>query len=105
MIFSARLWSFVVLGLFLEGCQYFMSPQAMLEGTEADELCYQWKEESKREIIKFGMDYALFNRRCELNSEQSLYLGYEGDYLTGNQAQDEKIMENWILVKTFSLKN
>tara|TARA_B100001093_G_scaffold494799_1_gene538604 strand:+ start:111 stop:434 length:324 start_codon:yes stop_codon:yes gene_type:complete len=105
MLFSRRLLLFVVLGLFLEGCQYFMSPQKLLESSEADELCYQWKEESRREIIKFGMDYTLFNRRCKLNSDETMYLGYEGKYLTGNREQDGKIMANWTVVKTFRLKN
>jgi len=105
MVCSVKLLFFVVLGLCLEGCQYFMSPQKMLESTEADELCYQWKEESRREVVRFGMDYALFNRRCKLNPDQSLYLGYEGEYLTGNQEQDEKIMAKWTVVKTFRLKN
>ena len=82
-----------------------MSPKKMLESTEADELCYQWKEESRREIMKSGMSYTLFNRGCKLNSDRSMYLGSEGGYLTGNQEQDELIMSNWTVVKTFRLKN
>ncbi len=82
-----------------------MSPKTMIESTEADELCYQWKEESRKEIMKSGMTYTLFNRGCKLNSDRSMYLGYEGGYLTGDQKQDEQIMANWTVVKTFKLKN
>ena len=104
MICSARLVVFAVLPLCLQGCQYFMSPKKILESTEADELCYQWKEQTRKNIMKFDMDYTLFNRGCKLNSDRSLYLGYQGDYLTGNQEQDQQIMSSWKVVKTFRLK-
>ncbi len=105
MIASARFLSLAVLALGVHGCRYFMSPGEMVESTEADERCYQWKEESRKEIKKLGMNYILFNRGCKLNSDRSMYLGLEGDYLTGNQQQDAQIMANWTVVKTFELKN
>ena len=105
MIYPSRLLSFAVLIVCAGGCRYFMSPQKMLESTEADELCYQWKEQSRREIIKSGISHTLFNRGCKLNADRSMYLGYEGGYLTGNQEQDEQIMSSWTVVKTFRLKN
>ena len=105
MISPARLLGFAVLIVCTGGCQYFMSPTTMLESTEADELCYQWKEESRREVIKSGMSYTLFNRGCKLNTDRTMYLGYEGNYLTGNQEQDEQIMASWTVVKTFRLKS
>ena len=105
MNFSVRFLGFAVLVVCLQGCQYFMSPKKMLENTEADELCYQWKEQTRKVIVRFDMDYTLFNRGCQLDSDRSLYLGYEGNYLTGNQEQDRKIMSGWTVVKTFNLKN
>ena len=104
MIPSPRFVGFAVLAVCLQGCQYFMSPNKILESSEADELCYQWKEETRKVIVKFDMDYTLFNRGCKLNSERSLYLGYQGGYLTGNEKQDQQIMSSWTVVKTFQLK-
>ena len=104
MISSARSVGFAVLILCLQACQYFMSPDKILESSEADELCYQWKEETRKDVVKFEMDYTLFNRGCSLNAERSLYLGYQGDYLTGNEEQDQQIMSSWKVVKTFQLK-
>ncbi|QNI54753.1 hypothetical protein SynBIOSE41_02252 [Synechococcus sp. BIOS-E4-1] len=40
-----------------------------------------------------------------MNTDRTMYLGYEGDYLTGNQEQDEQIMASWTVVKTFRLKS
>ena len=104
MISSARSVGFAVLILCLQACQYFMPPDKILESSEADELCYQWKEETRKDVMKFEMDYTLFNRGCKLNTERSLYLGYQGDYLTGNEEQDQQIMSSWKVVKTFQLK-
>ena len=104
MISLSRLVGFAVLAVCLQGCEYFMSPNKILESSEADELCYQWKEETSKVIVKFDMDYTLFNRGCKLNSDRSLYLGYQGDYLTGNEKQDQQIMSSWTVVKTFQLK-
>ena len=105
MIPSPRFVGFAVLAVCLQGCQYFMSPNKILESSEADELCYQWKEETRKVIVKFDMDYTLFNRGCKLNSDRSLYLGYQGDYLTGNEKQDQQIMSSWTVVKTFQMKS
>lgn len=105
MIALVRFLSFTLLAFGVHGCRYFMSPGAMLETTEADERCYQWKEETRKEIKKLGMDYTLFNRGCRLNEQRSMYLGLEGDYLTGNQEQDAQIMASWTVVKTFKLNN
>ena len=104
MIPSSRFVGFAFLAVCLQGCQYFMSPSKILESSEADELCYQWKEETRKVIVKFDMDYTLFNRGCKLNSDRSLYLGYQGDYLTGHEKQDQQIMSSWTVVKTFQLK-
>ena len=48
---------FLLLGLF--GCNEFISPDEMAEGVEADERCNNWKEETRKETIRFGMEYTL----------------------------------------------
>ena len=102
---SIRWMSFIFMAACLEGCQYFMSPKTMVEATEADELCYQWKEQTRKEVMVSGIQSTLYNRGCRLNSEQTMFLGLQGNYLTGNQKQDETIMAGWTVVKTFSLNN
>ena len=68
----------VLLGLF--GCNDFISPDNMAEGVEAEERCNNWQEETRKETIRFGMDYSLFNRACKLNERKTMILGYEGEY-------------------------
>ena len=92
---------FLLLGLF--GCNEFISPDEMAEGVEADERCNNWMEETRKETIRFGMEYTLFNRTCQLNQEETMVLGYEGDYETGNSRQDKEIRATWKVVKTFQL--
>ena len=81
-----------------------MSPDKMAESIEADERCYDWKEETRREIERLGMEYTLFNRECKLNEEETMILGYQGEYETGDNKQDNAIRENWKVVKSFDLK-
>ena len=91
----------VLLGLF--GCNDFMSPDNMAEGVEAEERCNNWQEETRKETIRFGMDYSLFNRACKLNESKTMILGYEGEYETGNSQKDREIRATWTVVTTFEL--
>ena len=91
----------VLLGLF--GCNDFMSPDNMAEGVEAEERCNNWQEETRKETIRLGMDYSLFNRACKLNESKTMILGYEGEYETGNSQKDRVIRATWTIVTTFEL--
>ena len=95
-------FSFLFLGLV--GCNDFMSPDNMAESVEAEERCNDWQEETRKETIRFGMEYTLFNRTCELNQQRTMVLGYEGDYETGKSNQDKEIRATWKVVKTFPLR-
>ena len=37
-----------------------------LESTEFDELCYEWKEDTKNPIVHFDLDSILFERGIKL---------------------------------------
>ena len=104
MNIPAKLLTFIILSVCLGGCQYFMSPDKMAESIEADERCYEWKEETRREIERLGMEYTLFNRECKLNEAETMILGYQGEYETGDNKQDNAIRESWNVVKSFDLK-
>jgi hypothetical protein len=95
--------AFCILLLGLTGCNDFMSPDKMAESVEAQERCNDWQEETRRETMRFGMEYTLFNRTCQLNEDETMVLGYEGDYETGNSRQDQEIRATWKVVKTFQL--
>ena len=95
--------AFFTLLLGLVGCNDFMSPDNMAEGVEAEERCNNWQEETRKETMRFGMEYTLFNRTCQLNQQKTVVLGYEGDYETGNSRQDKKIRATWKVAKTFEL--
>jgi hypothetical protein len=92
---------FLLLGLV--GCNDFISPDEMVEGIEADERCNNWMEETRKETIRFGMEYTLFNRSCQLNQEKTMVLGYEGNYETGNIRKDKEIRATWRVVKKYHL--
>jgi hypothetical protein len=92
---------FLLLGLF--GCNEFISPDEMAEGVEADERCNNWKEETRKETIRFGLEYTLFYRSCQLNHEITIVLGYEESYETGNSRQDKEIQAAWHVVTAFQL--
>ena len=81
-----------------------MSPDKMAERIEADERFYEWKEGTRREAERLGMEYTLFNRECKLNEDETMILGYQGEYETGDNKQDNAIRENWKAVKSFDLK-
>jgi len=49
--------TFLLMLLGLVGCNDFMSPDNMAEGVEAEERCNNWQEETRKETIRFGMDY------------------------------------------------
>jgi hypothetical protein len=93
--------AFFTLLLGLVGCNDFMSPNNMAEGVEAEERCNNWQEETRKETMRFGMEYTLFNRTCQLNQQKTVDLGYEGDYETGNSRQDKEIRATWKVAKTF----
>ena len=95
--------AFCILLLGLAGCNDFMSSGKMAESIEAQERCNNWQEETRRETMRSGMEYTLFNRTCQLNQEETMILGYEGDYETGNSRQDKAIRALWKVVKTFRL--
>ena len=95
--------AFFTLLLGLVGCNDFMSPDNMAEGVEAEERCNNWQEETRKETMQFGMEYTLFNRTCQLNEQETVVLGYEGDYETGNSRQDKEIQATWKVAKTFEL--
>ena len=80
-----------------------MSPGKMAESIEAQDRCNNWQEETRRETMRSGMKYTLFNRTCQLNQEETKVLGYEGNYETGNSRQDKEIRELCKVVKTFQL--
>lgn len=50
------------------------------------------------------MEYTLFNRECKLNEDETMILGYQGEYETGDNKQDNVIRENWKVVKSLDLK-
>ena len=95
--------TFLLMLLGLVGCNDFMSPNNMAEGVEAEERCNNWQEETRKETIRFGMDYSLFNRACKLNESKTMILGYEGEYETGNSQKDREIRATWTVVTTFEL--
>ena len=95
--------TFLFVLLALVGCNDFMSPDNMAEGVEAEERCNNWQEQTRKETIRFGMDYSLFNRACKLNERKTMILGYEGEYETGNSQKDREIRATWTAVTTFEL--
>ncbi|KZR68057.1 hypothetical protein [Prochlorococcus sp. MIT 1303] len=104
MDIPAKFLTFIILSACLGGCQYLISPDKMAESIEADERCYEWKEETTRETERLRMKYTLFNRECNLNEDETMILGYQGEYETGDNKQGNAIRVNWKVVKSFDLK-
>ena len=97
--------NFLLLLIGLTGCNDFMTPDTMAEGIEAMERCNNWQDETRKETTKYGMNYTLFNRSCELNRNKTMVLGSEGKYETGNSNEDRNIRKSWKVVKVFKLES